>query len=74
MWIKPAPGRQVRDPVTRQLVPEAGFDVPDHDPYWRRRLRDGDVIKGVKPTKRRSPPAAEPAGTDAAPPAVTEEH
>lgn len=43
MMVKPAPGRAVRDPVTRQLLPEAGRDVPDNT-FWHRRLRDGDVI------------------------------
>lgn len=42
--IKPAPGRAVRDPVTRQLLkPEGEKRRPDA--YWRRRLADGDVVK-----------------------------
>jgi hypothetical protein len=43
MRVKPAEGRQVRDPVTKQLLPAAGRDVPDNQ-FWRRRLRDGDVV------------------------------
>jgi hypothetical protein len=43
MMVYPAPGRRVRDPHTKALLPETGRDVPDHDFYWLRRLRDGDV-------------------------------
>jgi hypothetical protein len=43
MIVKPAPGRMVRDPRTLQLLPDEGREVPDH-PFWRRRIRDGDVI------------------------------
>jgi Protein of unknown function (DUF2635) len=43
MRVKPAEGRAVRDPVTMQLLPDGGREVPDNQ-FWRRRLRDGDVI------------------------------
>jgi hypothetical protein len=43
MKVKPAPGRAVRDPTTMQLLPEDGRDVPNN-PFWRRRVRDGDVV------------------------------
>lgn len=43
MMVYPAPGRRVRDPRTHALLPATGRDVPDHDFYWLRRLRDGDV-------------------------------
>lgn len=43
LTIKPRDGLQVRQPDGRRL-PEAGATVTDH-PYWRRRLRDGDVVK-----------------------------
>jgi hypothetical protein len=43
MRVKPAEGRAVRDPLTKQLLPAAGRDVPDNQ-FWRRRLRDGDVV------------------------------
>lgn len=42
MFVKPAPGRAVRDPRTYELLPEDGRNVPD-DSFWLRRLRDGDV-------------------------------
>ena len=67
MWIKPVSGRLVRDPVTRAFVPDAGRDVPEHHPYWLRKLRDGDVVKGASPKKARTAPATSPA--PAAPPA-----
>lgn len=44
MKVTPAPGRAVRDPRNKQLLPERGREVPDHDPFWVRRVRDGDVI------------------------------
>ncbi|MBN3852007.1 DUF2635 domain-containing protein [Paraburkholderia sp. Ac-20340] len=58
MYVKPAPGVLLRDPVTKQLlssapvdgvkttvVPDAGMLVDDNDLYWRRRLRDGDAVR-----------------------------
>jgi hypothetical protein len=44
MKVKPAEGRQVRDPSTMQLLPAEGREVPDNQ-FWRRRLRDGDVVE-----------------------------
>jgi Protein of unknown function (DUF2635) len=43
MRVKPVDGRLVRDPVTKQLLPAEGREVPD-DQFWRRRLRDGDIV------------------------------
>ncbi|MEC5343660.1 DUF2635 domain-containing protein [Brenneria populi] len=42
MKVKPTAGRAVRDPVKGVLLPESGAEVGD-SPFWRRRLRDGDV-------------------------------
>lgn len=50
MLIRPAPGIKVRHPKTHQHIPADGIEVSDADPYWARRLRDGDVIL-VKPVK-----------------------
>lgn len=52
MFVKPAPGRVVRDPVKGTFLPESGAEVPD-DIFWRRRLKDGDVAKPIPdaPTK-----------------------
>lgn len=44
MFVKPAPGLKVRDPQSMQHIPEAGLEVADTDPFWARRLRDGDVV------------------------------
>ncbi|WP_454871789.1 DUF2635 domain-containing protein [Paraburkholderia xenovorans] len=57
MFVKPAPGLLLRDPVTKQLlsaapvegvkttvVPAEGMQVGDHDLYWVRRIRDGDAV------------------------------
>lgn len=44
MKIKPAEGRAVRDPVKRTLLPADGATVT-LDAFWRRRLRDGDVVE-----------------------------
>ncbi|HSR78761.1 MAG TPA: DUF2635 domain-containing protein [Xanthobacteraceae bacterium] len=43
MRVKPAPQRMVRDPLTNQLLPEDGREVPDNQ-FWRRRIRDRDVV------------------------------
>jgi hypothetical protein len=43
MRVKPAPDRAVRDPVTMQLLPADGRDVPKNQ-FWIRRLRDADVV------------------------------
>lgn len=44
MRVKPAPGRTVRDPRSMIVLSDEGREVPDHDVYWQRRVRDGDVI------------------------------
>lgn len=43
MFVKPVTGRAVRDPVRGKMLPETGATVPD-SLFWRRRLRDGDVV------------------------------
>lgn len=46
MKVKLAEGRLLRDPVTKQLMsPDQVREVPDTSFYWRRRLRDGDVVR-----------------------------
>jgi hypothetical protein len=51
----------VRDPTSMALLPEAGREVRDSDPFWRRRVRDGDVIvEGAAQDDQRDPgPAKE---------------
>lgn len=43
MFVKPAEGRQVRDPVSKQHLPESGREVPETT-FWVRRLACGDVV------------------------------
>ncbi|TWA90699.1 uncharacterized protein DUF2635 [Azospirillum brasilense] len=49
MYVKPKPGALVRDPVTRQPLPDTGAEVPS-DQYWMRRLADGDVVQSERTT------------------------
>lgn len=44
VFLKPAPGRKVRDPVTRLHLPDSGKRV-QISTYWTRRLADGDVVE-----------------------------
>lgn len=44
MKIQPVPDRLVRDPVTGREITEPVV-VPDNDPFWLRRLADGDVAR-----------------------------
>jgi Protein of unknown function (DUF2635) len=60
MIVVPAPGRAVRDPRTMMLLKEEGRDVNERDPFWARRLRDGDVVQlgapeGTSARNRRAP-------------------
>jgi len=51
MFLKPArAGLIVRDPISRDPLPQAGAEKPDTQ-FWRRRIADGDVIE-AKPEKR----------------------
>jgi hypothetical protein len=45
MFVKPAPGVKVRDPMSRLHIPELGVEVSATDTYWARRLADGDVVE-----------------------------
>jgi hypothetical protein len=63
MRVKPAEGRAVRDPVTKKLLPAAGREVPDNQ-FWRRRVRDGDVIVETAATPRNGPPSPRRTGTE----------
>lgn len=44
MFVKPAPGLRIVDPLSRLPLPAAGKEVPAST-YWLRRLRQGDVIE-----------------------------
>ena len=43
MFVKPAPGLVVRDPVTKFPLPAEGREV-QLSSYWQRRLNSGDVV------------------------------
>lgn len=49
MKVVPGEGRQVRDPLNHALVPPEGREVNEHDMYWARRLRDGDIVPAPDP-------------------------
>jgi Protein of unknown function (DUF2635) len=62
MKVKLAPGRALRDPQTHTLMmPGDVRDVPDNSMYWRRRLRDGDVVavEEPEPKPRARPPVGQ---------------
>jgi hypothetical protein len=52
MFVYPAPGLSVRDPVKKDLLPDTGRQVSDHDQYWLRRLADGDVVNQLPAAPR----------------------
>ena len=43
MRVQPAPGVNVRDPVSLRNIPPEGKEVPEST-FWLRRLRCGDVV------------------------------
>lgn len=47
IFIKPAPGRLIRDPDTMRPLAQEGEEKP-FTPFWCRRLDDGDVIQAEK--------------------------
>ncbi|HAT1683964.1 TPA: DUF2635 domain-containing protein [Klebsiella oxytoca] len=60
-FIKPAPGRMVRDPGTLEFLQPDGEEKP-FTPYWCRRLDDGDVMvtePGKAPVSAPTTPAAD---------------
>jgi hypothetical protein len=54
MKVYPAPGRLVRDPKSMMLLPAEGREVRDDDPFWVRRVRDGDVTMEQPPPPEQS--------------------
>lgn len=50
VFVKPAAGRNVRDPATKKHIPAEGIQVP-RSSYWLRRLRDGDVLAAEAPQR-----------------------
>jgi hypothetical protein len=44
MFVKPVDDRKVRDPHSMLHIPASGANVPDNDPFWHRRIAEGDVV------------------------------
>ncbi|CAB3742538.1 hypothetical protein LMG24238_06898 [Paraburkholderia sediminicola] len=76
MFVKPAPGVLLRDPVTKQLlsdapvgglkttvVPPEGMKVSDFDKYWLRRIHDRDAVKVSDVTDAQATSTTSNAGT-----------
>lgn len=62
VWLKPADKDLiVRDPVTLAPLPEDGAEKV-LDTYWRRRIKDGDVIETKAPRSKPVKPDAKEAG------------
>lgn len=59
MRLKPVSGRPVPDPAFGDLLPDAGREVDPNDPYWIRRLNDGDVVETPAPADKASATAKE---------------
>lgn len=45
MFVKPAPGLKIRDPLKKDYLPTEGREIDEHDLYWHRLLMDEDVIE-----------------------------
>jgi hypothetical protein len=61
MFVKPAEGIRVRDPVSRFHIPATGVEVPENQ-FWTRRLLDGDVVRADPPALAQAvAPTPEPA-------------
>ncbi|RDU99230.1 DUF2635 domain-containing protein [Trinickia dinghuensis] len=88
MFVKPAPGLLLRDPVTKQLlsaapveglkkpvtiVPAQGMEVSDFDLFWLRRIRDGDAVKAEPQTETSKTTTVSATGAAAAPAPAPEE-
>lgn len=53
-FLKPAKDTlKVRDPATGEYLPTEGKEV-EVTSYWRRRIKDGDVVEASKPRKSRT--------------------
>ena len=48
IFIKPANGAKVRDPVTKQHLKAEGERKP-RSSYWLRRIASGEVIQAAQP-------------------------
>lgn len=53
VFLKPAPGRTVRDPVTKFPLPAEGREVQPSS-YWLRRVASGDAMLAEAPAPEES--------------------
>lgn len=60
LFLKPGNGLIVRDPESGALMPAAGQWKTDNE-FWRRRLRDGDVIEAKPPAEKSAAKLPSPA-------------
>ena len=51
-FVKPRDGLVVRKPGTMAELPPTGAEV-EMTPYWRRRLRDGDIQKARRTSPKK---------------------
>ena len=61
-WLTPLKGLLVRYPVTMEILPEQGAEIPmigKEGRYWRRRIKDGTVTIGRKPSVKKTKPIKE---------------
>jgi uncharacterized protein DUF2635 len=63
MYVVPKPGLTIVDPDRKDVIPPEGREVPDQ-PYWFRRLQDGDATRG---------PLPEPASAEAPAPVAVDD-
>lgn len=59
LFIRPASGLKVRDPITKQHLREEGESKPRTN-YWLRRVRAGEVVVINKPTSSDAVTAEKP--------------
>ena len=48
VFIRPAPGKPVRNPRSKQLLPAEGAEVT-WSGYWQRRLASKEIVKAKAP-------------------------
>jgi hypothetical protein len=51
MFIVPAKGKLLRNPESKEIIPDSGSIVPKIGPegrYWRRRINQGDAVEVPK--------------------------
>ncbi|OFX01392.1 MAG: hypothetical protein A3E78_01925 [Alphaproteobacteria bacterium RIFCSPHIGHO2_12_FULL_63_12] len=58
IFVRPAPGARVRDPMTKAPIPDAGLLVPNNG-YWQRRILVGDVVVTTEAAAQPKPKSKE---------------